>query len=182
MASAGKRAATTSEKAKPKKKPGRKKNLEPAAAPVPAEEKEEDINSLSIECIIVWSTKCMETPLSKSAHLLRGPPGVPRSRIVSLVQDDTLIKAIDVSSDGEDSEEFPLTVKPVKRNRADTPVDEKEPITKKTKPQPSTSAPSAPAPPTDVKNRFAATVLAEEETAQRALSLEKEKHRTHQRW
>ncbi|KAJ6544454.1 hypothetical protein B0H19DRAFT_1267716 [Mycena capillaripes] len=52
----------------------------------------------------------------------------------SSVQDDTLDKAIDVGSDSKNSEEFPLTVKPVKRKRADTPVDEKKPITKKTKP------------------------------------------------
>ncbi|KAJ6534353.1 hypothetical protein B0H19DRAFT_1272073 [Mycena capillaripes] len=83
-----------------------------------------------------------------------------------------------VSSDSD--EDLPPTVKTVKRKRADS-VDKKKPIGKKTKPQPSTSAPTARAPPkkpVNAKDRFAATVLAEEETAQRVLSLKKEKNRS----
>jgi PP-loop superfamily ATP-utilizing enzyme len=60
--------------------------------------------------------------------------------------------------------------------------DNVKPVAKRTKPQPVTSAPAAPAAPakkpTNAKNRFAATVLAEEETAQRNLSLKKQKNRS----
>jgi hypothetical protein len=100
----------------------------------------------------------------------------------SSAPDDTHDLTMDSSDD-----DLPLTptLKSAKRKRdAEAEEDAKPVMKKKTKLQPSLSAPAGPvsaAPtkkPTNAKDWFAATVLAEEETAQWALSLKKEKNRS----
>ncbi|KAF8207691.1 hypothetical protein K438DRAFT_1961959 [Mycena galopus ATCC 62051] len=76
----------------------------------------------------------------------------------------------------------PTLAESVKRKRKTAnlkPKDEKP--AKKTKPKPATSLPATPAlavakKPTNAKDRFSATILAEEETAQLALGLKREKN------
>ncbi|KAJ7821603.1 hypothetical protein B0H14DRAFT_3875854 [Mycena olivaceomarginata] len=68
-----------------------------------------------------------------------------------------------------------------KRRAVGEPVSP-QPPTKKTKPKaaisvPATSAPTKPTKPTTTKDRFTATVLAEEETIQRQLAVQKEKNK-----
>ncbi|KAJ6461539.1 hypothetical protein DFH09DRAFT_1495152 [Mycena vulgaris] len=77
---------------------------------------------------------------------------------------------------------IPTLAASVKRKREEdvkTPAPETKPV-KKTKPQPPTSVPAVPVvavkKATSAKERFAATVLAEEETAQRALRLKRERN------
>ncbi|KAJ6545773.1 hypothetical protein B0H19DRAFT_1267136 [Mycena capillaripes] len=88
----------------------------------------------------------------------------------------------DDSDDDKDLLAGPTLAGSVKRKRktVDTkPKDEKP--AKKTKPQPATSLPATPAlavakKPMNAKDRFSATILAEEETAQLALGLKREKN------
>ncbi|KAJ7933455.1 hypothetical protein B0H13DRAFT_2306864 [Mycena leptocephala] len=92
----------------------------------------------------------------------------------------------DLTMDSSDDDLPPIpTLESAKRKRdAEAEEDAKPVVKKKTKPQPSLSVPAGPASaaptkkPTNAKDRFAATVLAEEEMAQRALSLKKEKNRS----
>ncbi|KAJ7733057.1 hypothetical protein DFH07DRAFT_780716 [Mycena maculata] len=91
--------------------------------------------------------------------------------------------AVDLTSDSDEELLIALTLSESKRKRADdpkpTPSDVKPPA-KKTKLQPPTSVPVvAPPPikkPITSKDRFAATIAAEEETAQQLLIVRKEKN------
>ncbi|KAF8152752.1 hypothetical protein K438DRAFT_1987764 [Mycena galopus ATCC 62051] len=96
-------------------------------------------------------------------------------------------KADDLEPKEDSADDKELLVGPtlagsIKRKRKTVdlkPKDEKP--AKKTKPQPATSLPATPAlavakKPTNAKDRFSATILAEEETAQLALGLKREKN------
>jgi hypothetical protein len=123
--------------------------------------------------------------------LLRAHDGDDTS---SAAADDTadlpsqLSDPIAISDDSDDDKELvagPTLAGLIKRKRKavdSKPKDEKP--AKKTKPQPATSLPATPAlavaeKPTNAKDRFSATILAEEETAQLALGLKREKNTAH---
>ncbi|KAF8190955.1 hypothetical protein K438DRAFT_1970707 [Mycena galopus ATCC 62051] len=98
----------------------------------------------------------------------------------SSAPDDTRDPTVEPVSDSEDDVPPVPTLKSALK-RASAAEDDVKPVAKRTKPQPATSpaAPAAPAKkPTNAKDRFAATVLAEEETAQRSLRLKEEKNRS----
>lgn len=90
-----------------------------------------------------------------------------------------------VSSDSDsDILAGPLLAESVKRKREDSPPAQITKLSaKKTKPLPAISVPAtlaAPAPskkPANAKDKFSVTVLAEEETAQQALGLKREKNK-----
>ncbi|KAJ7667218.1 hypothetical protein B0H17DRAFT_1142901 [Mycena rosella] len=86
---------------------------------------------------------------------------------------------IDVSS-GSDNDMPEALATSVKRKALDAPEKDK-PVKKKTKAAPATSTPAAAAPAVpkksaSTKDRFSATIVAEEETQQRALAVKKEKN------
>jgi hypothetical protein len=83
--------------------------------------------------------------------------------------------------DDEDSDDEARGKGAGKRRAVSEPVSP-QPPTKKTKPKaaisvPATSAPTKPTKPTTTKDRFTAIVLAEEETIQRQLAVQKEKNK-----
>ncbi|KAJ7460290.1 hypothetical protein FB451DRAFT_1563367 [Mycena latifolia] len=94
---------------------------------------------------------------------------------------------VDVSSDSDDDLlAGPTLAGSIKRKHGDDHKpsrNDPKPPAKRTKPMPATSAPAAPSTvpsakkPTNAKDRFSATVLAEEETAQQALTLKREKNK-----
>lgn len=89
---------------------------------------------------------------------------------------------IDVSSDSDgELLTIPTLANSVKHKREDDPLPprtEPKPVKKKTKPQPATSTPATsvvvPKKSTTANDRFSATILAEEETAQKQLVLKPE--------
>lgn len=94
---------------------------------------------------------------------------------------------VDISSDSSDDEdllEHPTLAGSIKRKRDGTDEaprkDVKPPALKKRKPAPATSIPATPAvapvKKTSVKDRFAATIAAEEETQQRMIGLKQQRN------
>ncbi|KAF8174178.1 hypothetical protein K438DRAFT_2023231 [Mycena galopus ATCC 62051] len=94
---------------------------------------------------------------------------------------DLPIQLVDPKSEPESDSDDEI---PPKRKRVASKGPEDQKPTKKTKPQPATSAPAVPATTAPAKkavvmsarDRFSATVLAEEETAQAVLGLKKDKN------